>query len=115
MNIRIHENAAEGHADRNLGRKPCIVSKVRDMNIITNGLSIIVAVIEKVQVLNRAWPSQEDKKEREATPVGIIHSSLLYDNDSAGKTRGSRAVRAVVIQSDSFTTTTFSPPKFKIR
>ena len=84
------------------------------MNIFKIGFSNIVAIIEKAHVLNRAWLSQGDKKERIHTPAGIIHSSLLYDNDFAGETRGSRAVRGVMIRSDSFTIATFSPQRSNI-
>ena len=68
----------------------------------------------RAQVLNRARLSEGDRKEREPTPAGITHSSLLYDNDFAGETKGSLAVRAVAIRSDSLTTATFIPQKSKI-
>ena len=84
------------------------------MNIFRIEFSSMVAIIEKAQVLNKARLSQGHKKERIHTPAGIIHSSLLYDNDFAGETRGSRAVRAVVIRSDSFKIATFFPQRSNI-
>ena len=50
---------------------------------------------------------QANEKKGGHTPAGMVHSSLLYDNDFTGETSGSREVRTVVIRSDSLTTATF--------
>ena len=84
------------------------------MNIFKIGFSNMVAIIKKAQVLNRAWLSQGEKKERIHAPAGIIHSSMLYDNDFAGETRRSRPVRGVMIRSDSFTIATIFPQRSNI-
>ena len=55
----------------------------------------------------------KNQSEMELTPAGITHSSL-YDNVVSGEIKGSRAVSAVVIRSDSFTIATFFPQKPRI-
>lgn len=107
IDIWIHENAAERHSDRSLRRKTYDVRKVDSVEVVRKGLLSVIAVIEKTQIYNRAWLSQEGRDDKGPTPAGIIHSSLLYDKDFSGETRGSRAVMAVVMRNDSFNTATF--------
>ncbi len=82
------------------------------MGIFRSRLRIWVTVIEGPEYKENLAISTNES-EMELTPAGITHSSL-YDNVVSGEIKGSRAVSAVVIRSDSFTIATLFPQKPRI-